>query len=537
MKKNFWLSAASVAMLSLPWLGFTGLLLLGAFVPLLIVRENLQGQTGRKGKPRRFVFYPMTVFGLWAAIDTWWIGKAMAVDPVVAAAPFASAAITSLLGTAAFMLYNRVAKRASRALACTVLVTAWIALEYLYLAGDISFPWLTLGNGLANDVKLVQWYEYTGIFGGSLWVLVSNLALFELYRKIRNGRKFVRQAVAADVVVFLPMALSLAIYFCYKEPARPVTVHIVQPNIDPVNEKFSDMSQADQQDILLSLASRAPADVDFIVAPETALDDYIWENQLAENSSYVRFRQFMAENYPQAAFIIGASTMKLYPAGVTPTPTARRHMENSFRDHYNTALQIDSSGVPQIYHKEKLVVGAEMFPYPKFFGSLGNLMMLDLGGMSGNLGRDNTRLTFTSPEGVKTSTAICFESIYGQFCSRFVQDGAQLLFIITNDGWWGNTAGHRNHFSFARLRAIELRRSIARSANTGISGIIDQRGDVVKKEGWGRRTAITGAVNLNDRITFYARYGDWVARISVYVLALSLLYYVAYRRRKKDRLV
>ena len=110
------------------------------------------------------------------------------------------------------------------------------------------------------------------------------------------------------------------------------------------------------------------------------------------------------------------------------------------------------------------------------------------------------------------------------------------MFVITNDGWWGDTFGYRQHFSYSRIRAVETRRSVARSANTGISGFINQRGEVVQRFGWDKRGILVGEVMLNEKETFYTKYGDTVGRAASYVFVLSLLYYIAYRRRKKDYL-
>ena len=109
--------------------------------------------------------------------------------------------------------------------------------------------------------------------------------------------------------------------------------------------------------------------------------------------------------------------------------------------------------------------------------------------------------------------------------------------LLRGDGWWRDTPGHRYLFAYSRLRAVENRRSIARSANTGISGFIDQRGDVLQKLGWDQRGALTDSLSLNDRMTFYTRYGDVIGRVSSYVFVLGLLYFMAYRFRRKSHIV
>ena len=136
---------------------------------------------------------------------------------------------------------------------------------------------------------------------------------------------------------------------------------------------------------------------------------------------------------------------------------------------------------------------------------------------------DSVRRVYTTVNTVKVGPAICYESIFGEFFSRFVRNGAEVMFIITNDGWWGNTAGHRQHYDFAHLRAIETRRSIARSANTGISAFINQRGDASQETAYWVPAAIKGTLNANDKITFYVQHGDYLARFATWLGGFLLI--------------
>ena len=120
---------------------------------------------------------------------------------------------------------------------------------------------------------------------------------------------------------------------------------------------------------------------------------------------------------------------------------------------------------------------------------------------------------------------ICYESIFGEFVTDYVSEaGANFIFVITNDGWWGNTPGYVQHNSFSRLRAIETSRSIARSANTGISAFINQRGDILQRLGWWKRGGMKDTLNANDTITFYVKYGDYIGRIAVFTGIFILLF-------------
>ncbi|MDR0419114.1 MAG: apolipoprotein N-acyltransferase, partial [Prevotellaceae bacterium] len=200
---------------------------------------------------------------------------------------------------------------------------------------------------------------------------------------------------------------------------------------------------------------------------------------------------------------------------------------DKYYDVYNSAFQVDTNGV-QLYHKSKLVVGVEMLPYPQYLKFVKKLSV-NLGGSSGGLGTQEERATFISDkdEEFKVGPIICYESIYGEFVTEYVHKGANMLFIITNDGWWRNTPGHRQHLHYARLRAIETRRSIARSANTGISAIINQRGELEQRSSWWVRTALLGTINANDKITPYVKWGDSIGRLATFITILIAIYAIS----------
>src|SRR6185369_4078561 len=181
--------------------------------------------------------------------------------------------------------------------------------------------------------------------------------------------------------------------------------------------------------------------------------------------------------FPKTTMVIGAATYKGYDKPESRSATSHKFKDSDdYYDAFNTALQIDQNDSIQVYHKSRLVPGVEIMPYRNIFGFL-EKYSIDLGGTSGSLGIQKDRTVFRSPEGTRIAPAICYESIYGGFMSGYIRNGAELIFVITNDGWWGNTPGYRQHKDYGRLLAIEFRKSIARSANTGISCFINQRGD------------------------------------------------------------
>jgi len=152
--------------------------------------------------------------------------------------------------------------------------------------------------------------------------------------------------------------------------------------------------------------------------------------------------------------------------------------------------------------------------------------MLRLGGTFRSHGTQDYRDAFPSSDGqFYVGPVICYESIFGEFVTEYVSEaGANLIFVITNDGWWGDTPGYIQHNSFSALRAIENRRSIARSANTGISSFFNQKGEILESLGWWERGAIRETINANSEITFYTRHGDYFGRVSAFAGIALLLY-------------
>jgi apolipoprotein N-acyltransferase len=307
----------------------------------------------------------------------------------------------------------------------------------------------------------------------------------------------------------------------------------VQPNVDPYNEQYT-LFATELLERNLSLAvQKADSAVDFFASPESAIQENIWEERIEESRSLEELRKFLKE-FPRSGYVIGASTFHRFGPGEELSPTARRFRNSEgYYDAFNTAVFIDSSGVRQLHHKSKLTPGVEKMPFSRLMKPLEN-MAFDLGGTVGSLGVDKERTVFTRPgDSVCIAPVICYESVFGSYVTQYIRKGANLIFVITNDGWWGDTPGHRQHFSFSRLRAIETRRSIARSANTGISAFIDQRGDAHQVTGYWEPAVIRQEINANDRLTFYTRYGDYIARLSAFTAVFLLLIAISNRLRKK----
>ena len=526
MTRKLAAATLSALLLSTGWLGMTGLTLLVGFVPLLWISGSYDGS--RRSWRGMFGWATLT-FVLWNALTVWWIWNATPVGP------FAATLASTTLNMIAFMLFHTVSKKAPAALAYTTLAAAWIATEYWYTTGEFSWPWLVLGNGFSHEVWAVQWYEYTGVFGGSLWVLASNMAVFEALR-----RRTLRRSLAAAAVVVLPLAASLAIRCGWKQPDEgTVRVSIVQPNVDCYDKFHGDAER--QQRNIAELLHEVPAGAQFILLPETAVPEHYWEPSLSDapggrtpGAFWLELTDSLRTAHPEAMLVTGANTLRRYEAGAQTRTARYNRLDGSYYDIFNTAVGIDSAGRVSLHHKGRLVIGVENTPTWVF--DVLKFLVIDLGGTLGQIGMGQHGTAF-GHAGATVGPAICYEGLYGDFCGDFVRRGAQFLAIISNDGWWGDTPGYKHLFSISRLRAIEHRRAIARSANTGRSGFISARGDVGQTLGWEQRGVITADVPLSSQETFYTRYGDYIARIAEYVLLLCMLYFVAYRVKRRNYLV
>lgn len=519
---NLGLTILSALLLSFPWIGLGVYSIFLAFIPMLYLAERVKTKRGYLGLV--FIFN-----AIWVVITQYWVGYATVWGVV------ACIIVHFALFFIPFILYKHTLEKSYRALASTIFISSWIALEYFYTHNtEISHPWIMLGNGFAESVKIIQWYEYTGVFGGSLWALLVNFTLYSAIIK-RNRALY----IGAALILFLPIISSLIIYSNYKEDYNnQVSVSIIQPNIDPYGEKFGSMNQKQQDEIIQSLIKKTPEDIDYILCPETAISDNINIDKPHYSSSVSGYVRLMQTLYPNSELIMGASMYKLYQGYTTsPTLTARK-TGTMFYDCINGALQI-GRGEIDTYMKSKLVCGVEQLPFPEYLHNL-NIGGVDLGGMSGALITQDERSTFNTTTNdnreVGIATIICYESIYGEYLTEFIKNGANAIFIITNDGWWRDTYGYKQHFNYARLRAIESRRSIARSANTGISGFINQKGDIVESLGWKERDLLLGDISLNDKETTYVKYGDLIGRLSRLVMLLSIVYFIAFTYKQKSNM-
>ena len=530
-KGNLWLLIAGFTVLtSLPFLvPHLGFLSLVGFIPLFQLDRLLT-----EGRVRHAFWYYYAAFLLFNIATTFWIWF---VSPAGAIAAILLNALQMAAIFALFRWGGRVIRRKvenpvrAEALSLLWFIVTWLAWEHIYFEIELSWPWLCLGNSFAYNPEMVQWYEHLGAVGGSAWILLCNALIYLwLFSRERASRRW--YAIGAAVAVFVPILCSEIRYATYQESDDPMEVVVVQPNIDPFH-KYGVTPQAGLDARLVELfAKEITPQTRFVITPETFTYDVDIDNPL--NSPSMRTYKAFLSAHPGTDMLLGALTYRrFFNTPEKPTRSARPRGDGQWIDVYNTALVMNGEQVGQYYFKSKLVPGVEIIPYENVLKFLGKIVQ-KFGGSSSSYGTQDEMEAIAAGNGRKVGAMICYESVYGDWSRNATRKGAEFLAVMTNDGWWGDTPGYRQHFNFARLRAIENRRDVVQAANTGTSGLINQRGDVLTKTGWWVETVFRGTINANKALTPFVRHGDVTGRTAGYaflVLLLTLIVFAVSGRR------
>ena len=558
-KRWLLLSTLSGILLTLgfPISPLTALMFVG-FIPLLMIQKEIsvQNDLNTEGdKKQGIVKYAFNAFIIWNIGSTFWVANAGLIAGMLANylnALFMAWAFWAFHKTANILRYEipqqaglRGGKTLPPVLHAVIFMAYWLGWEFLHLNWELSWPWLTLGNAFAQKPEWVQWYEYTGVFGGSLWILVLNVLIFKIAEKaLYEKKRASRLTWVALLTLAIPIVLSRLMYDNWSEKCNQKRVEhyadvvVVQPNYEPHYEKFDVPWHTQFQKFRKLAIEKLDSTTDYLVFPETSFDFHDVDH--FQNRPEVREWQNFVNRYPKLQLVMGIDALKVYAAYALKKPKdlprTVREFDNrdgtiTYWENYNASTQLvfDTTKAENtegwrlpVYKKSKLVPGPEILPYGFLLGWAKPLFR-QFGGTVGGLGMQDERSVFRSKDVTKAvGTAICYESIYGDYCRGYVLAGAQALFVVTNDGWWDNTPGYQQHEKFASLRAIELRREVVRSANTGTSCFVNLRGDIEQPTVYGTDAVISQRIALNDDLTFYVRYGDllgWLAAGS----ALSLL--------------
>lgn len=513
--------------------GITPLIFVG-LIPLLFIEEIISKDNYQK-KNLRLFFYSYVSFLIWNLLTTWWI-----VYTTLPGAIFANV-VNSSFYSIIFLLYSRVKRKIDYKAGVLFLITFWISFEKFHLNWEFSWPWLNLGNVFSERINWIQWYEFTGSFGGSLWVLCSNVFLFSLIKRFHqfdDKRRFYVRLFSRVIIICIPILISYLVKPNVKL-GEEFKVLITQPRIDPwATKNANSQTNLDYFKIFKELTfDKLKSDqYDFIIAPETYFSEGYGEN--LEYFEYTQLHDSLnnfLNKFKNTNLISGIQFFQLYQNEENkPSKTANFVRDNLWVDYYNSSINFSAEKGFEYNHKAKLVVGSEYMPLKSFLEPLIGNIMIDLGGatVSKGIQHPSDRKLFKHiNKDLKTIPIVCYETIYGEYVADYVDTGANFITVITNDAWWFDSPGHRHLVSYARLRAIENRRYVVRSANSGVSTIINEVGEYKAKLPFDDKGTLSGKAYTIDKRTFYSKNGDYIARICILISVLLLL--ISFSKLKK----
>lgn len=484
------LALLSGLLLGLSWPEITeqSWLVFFAFVPIYYLLNKTP-----KGNWRSLFLLTFLSFILWHLISVYWMFHSTVIGSI-------SAWIINAFLMASIVSIAHFTKHKFKNIPIEITLSFyWLSFEIMHLFWSLSWPWMDLGNVFANNPHWIQWYEYTGIYGGAFWIIITNGLIFRLIKSIFI-QKHIRTSiyfVSISLLISLPLIVSHHLLNQESPSTQTIEISVVQPNIDTYTEKFNGMTPLEQTNkIIHQLNEQKTAKL--IILPETVIPENF---DIRAHSYPESISQLLKWTQDQQKQIIGGFYSK----------------DSS---NYNSALFLEEGKIISARHKQKLLPFGESMPFDWFYQVFQEQIEKD-GGNSSSFGKDQEARVFDLGKSARIATLICFESAFPDITSEMLNQDAQILVVITNDDWWKDSPGHKQHFAYSRLRAIESRRYIARSANTGMSGFINEKGEILQSSAYKETTILSQKCQLFSKMTFFSQHE---AKIRYFILLFALFF-------------
>jgi len=441
-------------------------------------------------------------------------------------------------------LYFIVKKRLSTSIALWLFPIFWVTFEWAHNLGELSYPWLTLGNTQIYNSLWVQFVDITGVWGASLLLATMNVILTKLilnFSKFKHFSDFVKHPqnsiliTSALLIIIIPLLYGVVRISQFKHEDliknKPtVSVGLIQPAINPWRKweiSVDEMIKL-QMDIADSLINEG-LKPDLIIWNETAIPSYV-----RINHKYDYWNLLDWCDKQKISLLSGFAELRYYNSE-NKTVTARidSNQTDTYYESYNSCMLIQSgdTDLPQVYTKMRLTPMAERLPYSEFLMFMRSWFEWGVGISAWGIGTEQKNLNlYLNSDTAKIGPVICIESIYPEFVSIAALSGAEFLVIITNDAWYDYTPGPEQHYLIAAMRAIENRRYIARCANTGVTGVISPTGKTISRLKEYNKLGLYEIVPRITELTFYSKHGDWLALTTFFISLLSVIF--SYLKKK-----
>ncbi len=376
-----------------------------------------------------------------------------------------------------------------------VLVLFYLAIELLFTF--TGFPWPMLGHSQSGVAPLIQFAEVTGVSGISLWVLLLNGLAFGYFIAARRKQR-VKVALAAVVMLTATLGFGLWRGGQVSDTNEYVTVGLVQPAMD--ENTWTERFGASRVGRLIALSDSL---IDAMNAPPIFM---IWPEMAIPAPATTSRHQFVQEQLQawtdrrEVALLSGA----LVPAQMMGRPSRFYNRALLYRP-YSAPLHYDQ--VHALPYKPHVPISTQSpwFPPAKHSSFL-------MGAAQGTLLFDDIRI----------GVLLGFEVLLGEYARGYPRQQADFLAVLTQDGWWGDTPGYRQHLNYLRLRSIETRRSIVQVAASGSTALLAPDGSVIFRADSRQSTARLAAVPIQKGLTIYARFGNWLG-LTALILSVVLV--------------
>ncbi len=507
----------------LPYLVFV------AFVPYFFVIQKREGLADIN----RFTYFTMFIYNI---ITLYWVGGWLPnSDPFLMIAGTTLFFFNPIVFLIPSTLYYLTKKYVNKNLALFLFPLFWITFEFAYSLTDFNFPWLTLGNSLSYFTNYIQIADIIGVYGLSVLILFANVFVYKFKKDLLPGRGINKIALAIFVaIIIIPIIYGNYKTISFSSQDGSVKVGLIQPNIDP-NEKWKGGSLNEKIDSYFELSQKAIDEgAEIVIWPENALPAYLLLSTYRKEVN--RMHEFADTN--NIAILTGMPDRNnYYDRDMAPADAKHTRDDKAMYTSYNSILLFNpNSREVQKYGKMKLVPFGEKVPLVNSLPFLGEWIKWNVGMSGWNTGRDTTVFKVkTEAREIQVGGIVCIESIYPIFTSIFVEKGAELIAVVTNDSWYGDTSGPYQHKEISVIRAVENRRSVVRAANGGISCLIDPLGRTIAETSMYTRDYLVVDVPLNSKLTYYTQ-NPWLIPVSASIISIViiLLGIIGKFRRKKN---
>jgi apolipoprotein N-acyltransferase len=507
----------------LPYLIFIGV------VPYLFALQQREGL----GEINRLTYFTAFFFNI---ITLYWVGGWLPnSDPFLMIAGTTLFFFNPIVFLIPSTLYYLAKKIFNKNIALLLLPFFWIAFEYAYSITDFKFPWLTLGNSLPYFTSYIQVAEFIGVYGLTLLIIFSNVFIYRSIHVYIKSKKFDKLSISiAAVILIIPIIYGNYIISNYSITEHEIRAGLIQPNLDP-NEKWKAGNLEDQLNLYLDLSEQAISNgAQLLIWPETALPVYLLAGRYPNEVD--RLHEFADSN--NISILTGMPDATFY-RDLDKAPEDAKPLRDGkmvYTSYNSVFLFSPNTKVVHKYGKIKLVPFGEKVPLVDELPFLGDWIKWEVGLSGWNTGRDTTVFNAMVDEKIiKIGAVVCIESIYPDFTSVFVEKGAEFIAVVTNDSWYGDSSGPYQHKEISVLRAVENRRSVVRTANGGISCLIDPIGRTVAETKMYTKNHLVVDIPIEKEVTFYTKHPLLIpmaaSAISLGIILMNLI--VIFRRKKK----